>query len=156
MARKSFTPDKSKEEFKEFELYDYVFHAKPRLSSKVLEGFAVAMGGSAKKDKDINALTEVLGAVNDLFKASLIPQDYARWQQMRDSDDEIVDVEMLVEIGSWLAEEYSGGRPTGASSSDGSGSSPSLEDASTAGAPHAALIYTRSEENSPSLSPSIT
>lgn len=85
--------------------------------------------------------------VEELFvflRSALHPSDVERFFALVDSEEGQIGLEDIGDITGWLAEVYSGGRPTGEPSSTTS-SSPSTGDGSTAGASPGAPIYSRSQ-----------
>jgi hypothetical protein len=107
MVRKSFHTSQAGELI-EFEVDDEVFHSRPKIPAGILMRFATA-------GKDSEGENIIL-VVRDFFKAALIKGDRERFFALLDDPDRFIDIELLVEIASYLAEKVSG-RPTGQPSS---------------------------------------
>lgn len=152
---KDFTP-KTRDKKVEFRLYGHEFHCSPMVSADVVLGFMDLMGEVVDDDGKVDETAAkgqiklVVAAMNKMFEAAIIdPEEYATWERLRDSKTEVIDVETLLAIGSYLGESYasgtSGERPTGESSEDGS-SRTSRGKGSKAGAQRKALTtYSRDE-----------
>jgi len=70
--------------------------------------------GSAQDAKQAAA---AIPAIRDFFDSALQPQARDRFWDLINNDDEGIPLDTLVEIAGWLAEVFSGDRPTGATSS---------------------------------------
>ncbi len=154
MAVKDFTP-KTRDKKVEFKLYGFTFHCAPMVRADVVLGFMDLVGDMVSDDGEVDEaalnpalIKTIVEAMNRLFKAAFHkPEEYKVWEEMRDSDETVIDVETLLEIGTYLGGEYASGgsdRPTGESSEDGS-SKTSHGKGSRAGARPKALTYSRSE-----------
>jgi hypothetical protein len=68
------------------------------------------MQGKAIIDFTITANTDNAGAqaavMNDFFKATIVPEDYARFDALCRAPETIVTVEVLASIVSWIMEQY--------------------------------------------------
>lgn len=92
----------------EFEVYDEVFQAKPRLQAVQIVNFV-------KKSSEERPLSETFDEVIlPFFKAALYQESYDRFEVLINSDDNIVEVEDFVEILQWLISQYTD-RPTSGS-----------------------------------------
>jgi hypothetical protein len=105
------------------------FTCRDRLSAGALMRFAEMFSTIDTEDEDspesAKAGATAIPAIRDFFDSCLMPEARPRFWDMINSDDEGIPLDTLVEIAGWLAEVYSGGRPTGATSSDSSaGTSP--------------------------------
>lgn len=153
-----FTP-KTQQPPVEFKLYGREFHCAPMVSSTVVFGFIDLMeeqppgeDGDQQQQQQaaIGQLKPLINAINKLFKAAIIdPEEYAAWEELRDSDTEVVDIGTLMNVGTFLAGKYTAGsmgeRPTGEPSEGGS-SKKSRGKGSTGGAQRGPLTYSRSEQ----------
>jgi hypothetical protein len=126
------------------------FMCRDRLAAGSLMRFA-EMFSSISSDPDEKNPTDAkdganaIPAIRDFFDSCLMPEARPRFWDMINSEDEGIPLDTLVEIAGWLAEVYSGGRPTGPTST------PTSEGTSTgAGSPAtpSAVVtpmYSRSE-----------
>jgi hypothetical protein len=125
------------------------FHCLGRLAAGSLMRFAELFSAiedeSSGSEAKSGQAAQAIPAIRDFFDSALVPESRPRFWAMINDDDEGIPLETLVEIAGWLAEVYSGDRPTGPSSSDTSeGTSPS--DASGGSqSPVATPTYSRSE-----------
>lgn len=106
-TRKKFTPRHTTADTPplEFEIYDEVFQAVPRLQGAVIIDF---IGASASVEEDQTALTK---SIIPFFQSALFPESYDRFTALIRSQDKVVEVDELMEILSWLISEYTA-RPT--------------------------------------------
>lgn len=89
----------------EFEIYDEVFQAKPRLQAIEIVNFL-------KKNNDEASLVESFDdVILPFFKASLYAESFERFENLIRSDDKIMEVEDIVSVLQWLIEQYTN-RPT--------------------------------------------
>jgi hypothetical protein len=96
------------------------FRCRDRMAAGTLMKFAEAFADM--EDDPANPETAKAGAnaipiIRDFFNSSLMPEARDRFWAMINSDDDGIPMETLVEIAGWLAEVYSGERPTGPTSS---------------------------------------
>jgi hypothetical protein len=107
---------------------------------KFAELFSAIEEDSEDSAQSAKAGAQAIPAIRDFFNAALIPEARARFWDMVESDEEGIPLDTLVDIAGWLAEVYSGGRPTGTnsepgsevtSSGDGSPATPSAADITT-------------------------
>ena len=125
------------------------FMCRDRLAAGSLMRFA-EMFSSIQDEAEGNASDAKTGAnaipaIRGFFDSCLMPEARPRFWDMINSDDEGIPLDTLVEIAGWLAEVYSGGRPTGPTSTDTSEGT-STGDGSPA-SPSAVVtpMYSRSE-----------
>lgn len=86
-----------------FDLCEMNFRCRPALQSrKILEFVRSADSGSETAAGD---------AIHHFIASSLLPDDVQAWEELLDSDEYVVDVQMLGDIVTWLIEQYSS-RPT--------------------------------------------
>lgn len=155
--KKDYTPKKAAEKGPSFTLYDSEFHCASMVSAEVVIGFTKLISVSADEEsgEPVNeiagAFGDVLAALEELFRAAInIPEEYERWTEMRSSNQTIIPIGTLVEIGMDLTDYYSSDmsgeeRPTTAPSGTGSNRQ-SRRGASKAGASRTAYqTYERSE-----------
>jgi hypothetical protein len=100
------------------------FRCRDRMAAGTLMKFAEAFADM--EDNPDSPETAKQGAnaipiIRDFFNSSLMPEGRDRFWAMINSDDDGIPMETLVEIAGWLAEVYSGERPTGPTSSGTSG-----------------------------------
>lgn len=89
----------------EFEIYDEVFQAKPRLQAIEIVNFL-------KKNNDEATLAESFDdVILPFFKAALYAESFERFDALIHSDDKIMEVEDFVAVLQWLIEQYTN-RPT--------------------------------------------
>lgn len=91
-----------------FDLYGEVFTCKPAVQGAVLLRF-----GKDTKDNPAEA-------VMSFFELCMPEEEFARFEELIESDDKIVDATTLGEIAGYLASEYTA-RPTGLGGSSTSG-----------------------------------
>jgi hypothetical protein len=89
---------------------------------------------------------EMIPAVRDFFDAALLPEGRARFWDLINDDDEGIPLDTLVEIAGWLAEVYSGGRPTGTTSGPGSEETSSGDGSPDTHSPADIVTYSRPSE----------
>jgi hypothetical protein len=96
------------------------FHCRDRMAAGKLMRFAELFSAieeeSGKDEKTGKQAANAIPAIRDFFNAALMPEGRDRFWKMIDNDDEGIPLDTLVEIAGWLAEVYSGDRPTGAPS----------------------------------------
>lgn len=80
-----------------FKLHDETFTCRPALQGKVLLEM-VAKAQDVESDPRI---------VLDFFEKSLLPESHERFEELINSSEKIVGVEVLAEITTWLIGEYS-------------------------------------------------
>jgi hypothetical protein len=105
------------------------FQCRDRLSAGKLMKFAEMFSaveeieGDGPENAALSAkqASNAIPAVRDFFNAALTPHARDRFWALIEDDDEGVPLDTLVEIAGWLAEVYSGDRPTGETSSPTSG-----------------------------------
>jgi hypothetical protein len=125
------------------------FVCRDRMSAGTLMRFAEAFSQMTDDDEhnpeSARSGADAIPIIKDFFNSALLPEGRDRFWAMINNDDDGIPMDTLVEIAGWLAEVYSGGRPTGATSSgtsegtstgDGSPASPRQPDTQT---------YSRSE-----------
>lgn len=99
------------------------FPCRDRLSAGKLMKFAEMFSGVEEAEGEQGAelsakqASNAIPAVRDFFDAALQPQARPRFWALIEDDDEGIPLDTLVEIAGWLAEVYSGDRPTGETSS---------------------------------------
>jgi len=110
--RKTFNSRQASTELIELDVNGTVFHALPNLPGAVLLDFV------ASADDD-NAAAMVK-AMTQLINQSIVPEELEAWQAFVREPANNVTIELIMEVASYLAEEYTG-RPTQPSeqSSDG-------------------------------------
>jgi hypothetical protein len=91
-----------------FDIYDETFTCYSAVQGRTLLRF-----GKESQDDPIQAIT-------NFFKVCMPEEEFARFEELLDSEDKIVDAATLGEIAGYLASEYST-RPTERSSSSASG-----------------------------------
>lgn len=87
----------------EFELCGRLYHCAPAMNSKKLMGFvkrADDAGGSSAGD-----------VIHDFIHEVILSEDREAWDALMDSDDYIIDIQLVSDVVSWLIENYSN-RPT--------------------------------------------
>jgi hypothetical protein len=103
------------------------FACRDRLSAGKLMKFAEMFSsveeieGTEDAAMSAKQASNAIPAVRDFFNAALTPHARERFWALIEDDDEGVPLDTLVEIAGWLAEVYSGDRPTGETSSSTSG-----------------------------------
>jgi len=127
------------------------FPCRDRLAAGALMRFAELF--SNIKDEadsgDIEAAKQgaaAIPAIKDFFNACLQPQARQRFWLLIDSDDDGIPLDTLVEIAGWLAEVYSGGRPTGTNSDSGSEATSPGDGSPASASPVATPTYSRPSE----------
>lgn len=121
MARKKFTPKSAKSKKKpiEFELYDEVLQASPHMQGVVLLEF-IAISADIEEDADEEEqeaqTAEVVTKIMPFFKTALLADSYKKFNNIVRSSDRIVELEDIMEIFSWLLEQYTDERPLDGSS----------------------------------------
>jgi hypothetical protein len=132
-----------------------LFVCRDRMAAGKLMRFAELFSSIQEESESGEAETAKQGAlaipaIRDFFNAALMPNDRDKFWTMIDSDEEGIPLDTLVEIAGWLAEVYSGGRPTGTTSEPGSGVTSSGGGSPASQSPVAIETYSRSEPT-PSL-----
>lgn len=94
----------------EFELYDTVFKARPRIQALKLVEFIETNSG----EEDSNLVHSFREMLFPFFKSTLYKESYDSLMEMCASDDSVLVPEDLVEIFQWLLEQYTD-RPTSGS-----------------------------------------
>jgi hypothetical protein len=125
------------------------FHCRDRMAAGKLMRFAELFSAieeeSGKDEKTGKQAANAIPAIRDFFNAALMPEGRDRFWKMIDSDDEGIPLDTLVEIAGWLAEVYSGDRPTG-TTSGATSEVTSTGDGSTGSPPPADIqTYSRSQ-----------
>jgi hypothetical protein len=114
------------------------FHCRDRLSAGTLMKFAEMFSSIEDESEggptNASAGAEAIPAIKDFFNSVLMPEGRSLFWEIIYDSEEAIPLDTLVEIAGWLAEVYSGDRPTGPTSSgtsagtstgDGSPGSPS-------------------------------
>lgn len=152
MTRKTFTSNNRTEPL-EFEVSTGdVFHARPKIPAGVLLRFAAMSDGGDDDNVNVGGMTT---HVVDFMKRAISRQDLERFLSLlkldededadpdgEDADEACIDLAELIEIATWLAGEYSGGRPTGTASGNGSAETATGHD-STGGVSPGVTTYSR-------------
>lgn len=156
MTRKTFTSN-SRTEPLEFEVSTGdVFHARPKIPAGVLLRFAAMSDGDDDDSVNVGGMAT---HVVEFMKRAISRRDLDRFLSMlkleenngatepavdEDEDDDApcIDLAELIEIATWLAGEYSGGRPTGTASENGSAETATGPD-STVGLSPGVTTYSR-------------
>lgn len=86
-----------------FTLNDQTFEAKPAIQGTTLLEFVAAA--------DSDSGGAAAGALYDFFKNVMRAEEYARFMDVLNDPDVIIDMELIGDIATWLVEEYST-RPT--------------------------------------------
>lgn len=124
------------------------FPCRDRLAAGTLMKFAEAftdMEDDPNSPETAKAGTNAIPILKDFFNSILQPQARDRFWAMINNDDDGIPMETVVEIAGWLAEVYSGERPTGPTSSGTSGAT-STGDGSPGSQPQPdTQTYSRSE-----------
>ena len=81
-----------------FMLYGQTFHCVPQMQGQTLIDFAVIANGA---DSGAQA-----AMVNKFFQATIIPGDYEKFNALCQAPETIVTVEVLVDIVTWIMEQY--------------------------------------------------
>jgi hypothetical protein len=92
-----------------FDVAGQTFICRPQIAT----GVVLRLGEIAGRSDDERRGGEVIKALRDFFQAALFPPDYARFNKMLDDPEIAIPLSTLNEIAGWLAEEYTGDRPTG-------------------------------------------
>jgi hypothetical protein len=87
-----------------FKIHEEEFNCKPKMQGRVLLDLVARSSGQDNP-------AEAAAIINKFFSLVLVPESYARFDILVQSDDKIVDVEQLSTIVGWLVEQYSD-RPT--------------------------------------------
>lgn len=112
------------------------------LPAGVILVFAEVMGGDEAAESDEPKIN-VIQAVKDVFDAAIVDGQREQFWTMTKDKDNGIGLGMLMDIATWLAEQYTA-RPTGPSS-DGGQSAKSSGSGSTGGALHAVTTYSKPE-----------
>lgn len=110
-----------------------VFHARPKISAGVLLRFAAMTDNGGDEESGVN-IGSMAGHMVEFMRKAISKRDRDRFLGMLkldetsedepdvddDEDEPVIDLSELIEIATWLAGEYSGGRPTGTDSENGS------------------------------------
>ena len=153
MTRKTFTSNNRTEPL-EFEVSTGdVFHARPKIPAGVLLRFAAMSDGDDDDSVNVGGMAT---HVVEFMKRAISRKDLDRFLSMlnldenddalpdvdEDDDAPCIDLAELIEIATWLAGEYSGGRPTGTASENGSAETATGPD-STVGLSPGVTTYSR-------------
>lgn len=100
------------------------FLCRDRLAAGTLMRFA-EMFSSIEEDtadaSNASSGADAIPAIKDFFNAAIMPEGRSRFWEIIYDEDEGIPMDTLVEIAGWLAEVYSGDRPTTPTSSGTSG-----------------------------------
>lgn len=145
MAHQSFKRARAKDPVS-FDLWDaednpVTYHCVPSLPVGVILDFGALMGGEGQEKAPDGS---VLGAVMNLFKSAIVPDQWDQFNAALHDPALEVDMEVLTSIAAWLTDQYTGDRPTGAPSEPGSDKI-SSGNSSMAGASAGISTYSRSE-----------
>lgn len=94
----------------EFEIYGQTFRCRKALQGRSLLEFVSASAGD-----DSSKSAE---AVLDFIDQCVIKDDRERFKELTNSEDEIVSMEMIADISSWLVELYTSGDAEGKDSAE--------------------------------------
>jgi hypothetical protein len=101
------------------------FPCRDRLAAGRLMAFAELFSSieedASNEEQSAKEAAKAIPAIRDFFNSSLDPHARDRFWEIINDDDEGIPLDTLVEIAGWLAEVYSGDRPTGEPSSSTSG-----------------------------------
>ena len=98
------TPDTSGLEPISFRLFGEDFHCRPQIPGKLMIDIA------AKTADEENAAANAT-VITDFFNAVLVGDSATRFSDLADDPERVVTIEQLMEIVSWLMEQYAA-RPT--------------------------------------------
>ena len=148
MAHQSFKRARAKEPVT-FDLWDkddnpVTYRCAKSMPVGVLLDFGDVLAGG---DESAN---QIIPTVMSLFKSAIVPEDWDRFNAALHDPELDIDLAVLTDIASWLMDQYSGDRPTGAPSEPGSSRTSSGESL-TGGVSPGVLTYSRSEVTVPSL-----
>lgn len=153
MTRKTFGANNRKEPL-EFEVSTGdVFHARAKIPAGVLLRFAAMTDGGDGEESGINVGSMAEHMVDFMRKVIVRGERDSFLEMLKlDAEDEegpefdedapVIDLAELIEIATWLAGEYSGGRPTGTASENGSSATATGHD-STDGVSPVVTTYSR-------------
>ena len=139
MPRKSFRTS-SRTEVIEFDIDGEVFHCHAQMAAGIMMNFADLTSGDA--DSPVTG-QKMIGAVRDFFRSALVDKDRERFFDLLNAPDRYVDLATLIEIATWLGQEYTS-RPTGSPSASTSRETES-GDGSTDGALPMGTTFTRKD-----------
>jgi hypothetical protein len=113
-------------------------------------GVVLAFASGVTGDEAEKTSKGALDSVHELFDTAIVEDQHEQFWALINDKKGKVGIAMLIEVASWLTEEYTA-RPTGPSSGDGQPAKPSGP-GSTGGALHAVTTYSKPEQ--PALTPS--
>jgi hypothetical protein len=118
-ATKTFSTSQATEKI-EFKIDDDLFHCRPSIPAGVIMRFgAMTASADAEDAADGNQGANAISAIREFFDAAITETDHAKFYALLDGKDRFVDLSLLIEIATWLADKYSA-RPTGLPSSTSS------------------------------------
>lgn len=119
-TRKSFSTATNKKPI-EFDIDGQVFKCHPQMAAGMLMRFAEVLGDDSNGEELTPAEQSAKGkeqitVLRDYFHSALLPEYHADWDHLLNDPNIAISVDTLTEIAAYLAEEYSGGRPTDSAS----------------------------------------
>jgi hypothetical protein len=127
----------------EFDIDGEVFHANRQMSAGILLQFADMTGAEEGEEMSLTDGRQAVKAVRAFFDAAIVKEDRERFNTLLSDPDRSIDINMLLEIASWLGEQFTA-RPTGQPSSSTS-KAKGNGDASTDGALPVGTTFSRKE-----------
>ena len=118
------------------------FDCLPVLPAGIILDFGTIMGGDDESEEQ--GMTKIAGGLDNFFRNAIVDEQFAQFQDMIHDKRCGIGLGMLSDVAAFLAEEYSGGRPTGAPSAPTSLKTES-GNGSTAGALPVVQTYSRSK-----------
>lgn len=139
MTRKSFRTS-SGTNIIDFDIDGEVFRCHATMGAGIMMNFADLTSGDV--DNPVSG-QKMITAVRDFFRSALIDEDRDRFFELLNAPDRYVDLGTLIEIATWLGQEYTA-RPTGSPSASTSRETES-GGSSTAGVQSGVTTYTRKD-----------
>jgi hypothetical protein len=141
MAKRSFQTAVNTDPI-EFDIDGRTFRCQPQLPAGLIMRFADVTAANDDKD-DTSGNTEMIKFIRDFLNAAIVPEQRQEMLDLLDNPDVPVSINLLIDVLSWLATEYTA-RPTGPSPSATS-SPPSSGPGSTDGHKPGVTTYSRPE-----------
>jgi len=115
VQRRSFTTATDSDEVVEFDVNGVNFQCRSQISAGVVMKMGSLLGGDEDAVENLK-VNEMIDVIKEFFNHALKPDYRKPFFNMLDDPDTPVPLQTLIEIVQWLAEMYTGNRPTGQNS----------------------------------------
>jgi hypothetical protein len=127
----------------EFDIDGRIFRCQPQLPAGLIMRFADVTSGDDDENDTAASNSNMISFIRDFLDAAIVPEQRQEMHDLLNNPDVPISINLLLDVLTWLAAEYTA-RPTGESSSATS-SPPSSGQDSTDGRSPTVTTYSRPE-----------